>query len=218
MQQNVLYTSNVSKIFLVYVDGKKFRRKEEVKIHYIDNKNCYFAGQTLINFTKPKWRTKTDIIVYTPDGVYSAQVIIRDTEISLNNIFYKVDIPKSWKFTQLRSGSRKKVKLPVKIKFNDGLEIEDETFDLSVGGFSIISNQNLSTVNTRFNCDCQIKFPENMTKNFPNGLLETSAKYVRSKTITDSYEMEGHKLLCFRFINLSSECTMLLKHFLLHKE
>lgn len=184
----------------------------------MDNKSCYFVGPTIMNFTKPKWRAKTDIIVYTPDGVYSANVIIRETDFSLNNIFYKVDIPKTWKFIQLRTGSRKQISLPIKIKFNDGLEIEGKTFDLSIGGFSFISNQNLSTVHTRFGCNCQIQFPQDTTINFPNGLLETDAKYVRSKAIVDSYELEGHKLLCFKFVNLSPDYTMILKHFLLKME
>lgn len=218
MQQNILKTSNVSKIYLVFIDGKNYRRKEEVKVRYMDNKSCYFVGPTVINFAKPKWRAKTDIIVYTPDGVYSANVIIRDTDFSLSNIFYKVDIPKTWKFTQLRAGSRKKVNLPIKIKFNDGLEIEGETHDLSIGGFSFISNQNLSTVHTRFNCNCQIQFPQDATINFPDGLLKTDAKYVRSKTIVDSYELEGYKYLCFKFVNLSPDYTMILKHFLLKIE
>lgn len=218
MQQNILKTSNVTKIYLIFVDGKNHRRKEEVRVRYMDNKSCYFVGSTIINFTKPRWRAKTDIIVYTPDGVYSANVIIRDTDFSLNNIFYKVDIPKTWKFTQLRAGSRKEVKLPLKVKFNDGLEIEGETLDLSVGGFSFISNQNLSTLHTRFACNCQIQFPNDTLLNFPDGLLETEAKYVRSKAIVDDYEMEGYKILCFKFLNLSPDYTMILKNFLMKIE
>ena len=89
MQKNILKTSDVTKIYLNFTDGKNHRRREEVKLRYIDNKSCYFVGPTIINFTKPKWRAKTDIIVYTPDGVYSANVIIRETNFSLNNIFYR---------------------------------------------------------------------------------------------------------------------------------
>lgn len=218
MQKNILKTSDVTKIYLNFTDGKNHRRREEVKLRYIDNKSCYFVGPTIINFTKPKWRAKTDIIVYTPDGVYSANVIIRETNFSLNNIFYKVDIPKTWKFTQLRVGSRKNVKLPLKLKFNDGLELEAETLDLSVGGFSFITNQDLSTVHTRFACNCKMFFPKDMTINFPDGILEVDAKYVRQKNITDNYDLEGHKIVSFKFLELSPDYTMILKNFLMKIE
>ena len=218
MQQNILKASNVTKIYLTYVDGKNYRKKEEVKLRYIDNKSCYFVGPTIINFNKPRWRTKTDIVVYTPDGVYTATVILRDAEFNLNNIYYKVDVPKTWKYTQLRAGSRKEVKLPLKLKFNDGLEIDGETLDLSVGGFSFVSRQELSTVHMRFACNCQMFFPKDMTINFPDGILEVDAKYVRSKAITDNYELEGHKVLSFKFLNLTTDYEMIIKNFLMKIE
>jgi len=218
MQQNILKASNVTKIFLKFVDGKKCNRKEAVKLRYMDSKSCYFAGQTIINFAKPKWRAKAEIIVYTPDGVYSAVVIMRETDFSLNNILYKVDIPKIWKFTQLRAGSRKKVSLPISIKFNDGLEIKNETFDLSIGGFSILSNQELTTIHTRFACTCRIQFPNDAIINFPEGILETDAMYVRQKPIKDNYELRDYKMLCFRFKKLSADDTMIIKNFLMKIE
>lgn len=218
MDKNILKASDVTKIYLTFVDGKNYRRKEEVRVRYLDSKSCYFAGSTPINFTKPKWRTKADIIVYTPDGVYTATVIIRDTEYSLNNIFYKLDIPKTWKFKQLRSGSRKKVSLPLTIKFNDGLEISGETYDLSVGGFSFISSENLSTIHTRFACNCKIQFPTGLTINFPDGLLNTDSLYVRQKALSEGYGLENKKLLCFKFLSLSPDYQMILKNFLMKIE
>ena len=218
MQENILKTSNVTKIFLNYVDGGKFNRKEEVKLRYMDSKHCYFIGSIPRGFNKPKWRAKADVVVYTPDGIYTATVIIRDSEYSLNNIFYKVDIPKSWKFTQLRSGSRKQVELPLVLKFNDGLEIEAKTFDLAVGGFSFIGAQELSTVHTRFACNCQIQFPKDLILNFPDGLLQTDAKYVRQKAIKEGYNVDENKLLCFKFLNLSPDNMMILKNYLMKIE
>lgn len=218
MQENILKTSNVTKIFLNYVDGSKFNRKEEVKLRYMDSKNCYFIGSIPTGFNKPRWRAKADIVVYTPDGIYSATVIIRDTEYSLNNIFYKVDIPKSWKFTQLRAGSRKQVALPVKLIFNDGLEIDAQTYDLSVGGFSFVGAYEFSTVQTRFACACKIQFPADGVINFPDGLLQTDAKFVRQKIQKTGYNIEEDKLLCFKFINLSADDKMILKNFLMKIE
>jgi hypothetical protein len=46
-------------------------------------------------------------------------------------------LPKIWNFKQLRSGSRKLVELPVKIKFSDNVEISTVTYDIAIGGISI---------------------------------------------------------------------------------
>lgn len=218
MQQNILKTSNVTKIFLCYDDGKGYKRKEQVKVRYMDGKHCYFAGSLIPNFNKPRWRAKANIVVYTPDGIYSTTVIIRDTQFSLNDILYKVDSPKTWKFTQLRSGSRKQVALPLKLKFNDGLEIETETYDLAVGGFSFVGNHELTTVQTRFACNCKIQFPKDTIINFPDGLLETDAKYVRQKLFNEGYGFEDKKLLCFKFMNLNPNDLMILKNYLMKIE
>ena len=215
MQQNILKASNVTKIFLKYTDGKGYDRKEAVKLRYMDNKSCYFVGHVLANFTKPKWRAKAEIVIYTSDGIYSAVVILREVQFSLSNIMYKLDIPKSWKFTQLRSGTRKIFALPVRIKFNDELELSGETYDISVGGFSIISQQELSTIHTRFACTCSIQFPKDAIINFPDGILETDSMFVRQKSLKEGYDMEGQKLLCFKFKNLSPDNVMILKNFLM---
>ena len=218
MQQNILKTSNITKIYLNYVDGKNYKRKEPVSVRYMDDKSCYFVGSTILNFSKPKWRTKAEIVVYTPDGIYNAVVIIRDVDFSLNNLFYKVDIPKTWNFVQLRKGTRKLVNLPVKLKFNDGVEISGETYDLSVGGFSLISETNLNTLQTRFACNCKIQFPNDLVMNFPDGILEVDSMYVRQKNLADSYATENQKLLCFKFLNLSADYNMIIKNFLMKIE
>ena len=49
MQQNILKTSDITKIFLSFNDGKNYRRKEAVTVRYMDNKHCYFAGDIPIN-------------------------------------------------------------------------------------------------------------------------------------------------------------------------
>ena len=218
MQQNILKASNVTKIFMIYNDGKNIRRKELVNIRYMDNNHCYFVGSTIANYSKPKWRAKTDIIVYTPDGIYSANVIIRDTTFTLQELMYKVDIPKTWKFTQLRGGTRKKIKLPVTINFTDGSEINTTTYDIAIGGFSILSKQDLSTVQIKFPCSCNIKFPNDTLINFPDGTLETATKYIRQKPILDDFELKDHKLFCFKFTNLNPNESMILKNFLMKIE
>ena len=217
MQQDILKNSNFNKIYFCYVDGKNIQRKITVTIKYMDTKSCYFVGEIPVNFTKPKWRTKAEIIVYTTNGKYSTTLIIRDTNFSLQEVVYKVDLPKAWSFSQLRAGTRKKLELPVKIKFNDGLEIEAKTFDVSVGGFSIITKENLSTIHTRFASNCKILFPNDSTLNFPDDILESDCIYVRMKN-NINMEFSGSandKLICFKFLKLSSEKLLILKKFLM---
>ena len=218
MQENILRSSNVTKIFLVYQDGKKLKRRELVKVRYLESKYCYLAGEPILNFKKPGWRAKADIVVYTSDGVYSANVIIRDVNFSLREMLYKLDLPKTWKYTQLRSGSRKVISLPIKITFTDNTIVEIETYDLSIGGFSVLVNQELNTVQTRFPCGCQINFPKESIMNFPDGILDTAARYVRQKAITDDYDLRDHKKYCFKFTGLTPDQQMILKAFLLKLE
>jgi len=218
MTHKILKNPNILKIFLIFQDGKNNKRKESVKIKYIDEKHCYFTGESIQNFSKPKWRAKADIIIYTPNGTYSANVIIRDTSFSLKEMMYKLDIPKEWKHTQLRAGSRKAILLPIVITFSDDTEIQTETFDISVSGFSILDKQVLNSIQTRFPCSCSIQFPVSTIINFPEGILTTSAKYIREKPIIDNFELRDHKQLCFKFTALSPEESLILKNFLMSIE
>ena len=136
----------------------------------------------------------------------------------MNNIFYKVDIPKNWKYTQLRKGTRKFVELPLNLKFNDGVELSGETYDLSVGGFSFNSIHDLSTVQKRFACNCKIKFPNEGIINFPDGELEVDAIFVRQKPILDDYDLRDHRRISFKFLNLSPDYELILKNFLMKIE
>ncbi|MBE7704001.1 MAG: PilZ domain-containing protein [Cyanobacteria bacterium SIG28] len=215
MERNILNDSDITKIYLVFVDGNGIKRKEPVKLRYMEKKNSFFAGQQLTNFKKPRWRTKADIIVYTSEGIYSANVIMHDTTYALQEIMYNLDTPKTWNFKQLRAGTRKKINLPVKITFSDGLEIESETLDLSVGGFSMLSNTKLGTIHRRFNHRCTIQFSKNDYIYFPNCVLEAEIKFAREKVIREDYELEGYSLYGFKFVNLNSNTIMNLKGYLI---
>ena len=215
MQQNILKTSEISKIYFNFVDGKGIKRKELVTVRYMDKNSCYFKGQLIANFNKPRWRAKADVIVYTSEGIYYTQQIIRDVTFSLNEILYKIDLPKTWNFKQLRAGSRKKVSLPVRVVFADEVCIDSETLDLSVGGFAFESGKNLTTVQKNFPAKCTIEFPNDAIINFPDSKLETEIKYVRQKEITDEYDKEGWHIYSFKFTKLSPDENMILKNFLL---
>lgn len=215
MQQNILKNSDITKIYFAYTDGKKNNRKENVQIRYMDTKSCYFVGPSIPNFSKPGWRAKAKIIVYTPEGVYQSEVIIRDITFTFQELMYKIDIPKIWSFKQLRTGTRKQVELPVKIKFSDGAEIETNTYDIAIGGVAIKSDKNLTTVHKSFPVECIISFPNDGYINFPDGKLIASAKYVRTKTeqIDELGNLEVYHI--FKFMSISADQSLILKNYLL---
>ena len=216
MQKDILRHPNIKKIVLKYTDGKNIVRVEEVVLRFIDKKTCLFVGRILLNFAKPRWRARAVVSVYTPEGIYKSEVIIRGVEYSFSDITYELDIPKDWEFGQLRAGIRKLIKLPVNLKFNDGLEINSETVDLSIGGFSLVTSQQLSSLHTRFECNCKIVFSSELKTNFPNGVLESNAMFVRERFIKDDNdELKNLRVLCFKFKNLSPDKVLILKNFLM---
>lgn len=214
MQENILRTAKIAKIFLDFDDGNKIHRKEEVILRSMDSKFCVFAGPAPSNFKKPGWFAKANIIVYSPNGIYKATTSIKDTNIALNNITYRLELPKNWDFKQLRAGVRKRVNSPVKIKFNDGMEIESTTYDLSIGGFSFEGFYDLSTIHTRFACNCKITFPKDVKINFPNGILNVNSLFVRKKPVLTEFGMSGENLYCFKFLNISEADSNAIKDFL----
>ena len=50
MEKNILKTSDVSKIYLKFTDGKNHQRKELVTVRYMDDKHYYFNGRVPTNF------------------------------------------------------------------------------------------------------------------------------------------------------------------------
>ena len=215
MNKNILSNSATNKIYLVFEDGNGLGRKELVELRYMEEKSSFFVGSTLANFKKPKWKAEANIIIYTPEGIYIAKTTIQDTTYTMSDISYHLDTPKSWEFKQLRAGTRKRINLPVKISFSDGLEIESETLDLSVSGFSIMSNTNLSTVHKRFNHRCSIQFTNNDCMYFPNCNINTEVKFVREKSIKDNFEFKNYSIYCFKFVELDPETFANLKQYLM---
>lgn len=218
MQDNILKAVKIVKVFLDFNDGKGIHRREEVILRYMDNSQCVFAGPAPANFKKPGWFAKANIVIYSPQGIYRSIAAIKDTNVTLNNVTYKLELPKKWEHKQLRSSIRKKINSPVKIKFGDGMEIESTTYDLSIGGFSFEGFYDLSTVQTRFACNCRITFPKDVKINFPNGVLNVNALFVRQKPVITEYGMQGENLYCFKFLNISEPDATAIKNFLAAEE
>lgn len=212
MQQNILRESNITKIYLIYVDNGS-RKKISVNLRFMDNKECYFSGSTQPNFVKPKKKIPAELHVFTSDGVYKTKVTLIDTNMSLREIVYEVSIPKNWDFIQLRKSSRKVVELPVNIKFNDGYEINIKTYDLSLGGISFFMKDSLSSIYKKVSGILTLELPKDNIINFPDGKMTVETKFVREKDLIE--EHYGEHFYIFKFVGLPPEAEMILKNFLI---
>lgn len=213
MQHNILRDTEVTKIYLVYLDSNSVKRKESVKLRFMDNNECYFAGVMPVNFVKPKKKTSAELIVYTEDGVYKSNVVIKESNLSLRDIIYTVSIPQKWDFIQCRNSSRKKVQLPLVIKFNDDFIITAQTEDLSLGGISFFSNQNVSSIYKKISGILTLEFPQDLIINFPDSRLVVETKFVREKLNVENHY--GEVLYVYKFLSLNSDEQMILKNFLM---
>ena len=145
MQENILSDSLVTHIFLSYMEAGK-KQVVRVKLRFIDTRQAYFSAPPPINFVKPKRKTPAEIKVFTVDGVYKTDIFINDTQVNLTEVLFEVSVPKLWEYVQQRSSSRNRVSLPVKIKYNDGFEIETATFDIALGGIAFYSRDAISSI------------------------------------------------------------------------
>lgn len=212
MQHNILRDSNITKIYLIYVhNGAK--KKETVKLRFMDNKECYFAAPTPVQFDKPKKKIPAELNVFTSDGIYKTKITLLDTNVSLQEILYEVSIPKIWDFIQLRNSSRKLVALPVNIKFNDGFTINATTYDLSLGGISYYTKDSLSSIYKKISGILTLELPKETLINFPDGKMTVETKFVREKPGDE--EHFGEQLVIFKFIGVTPENEMILKNFLI---
>ena len=213
MQQNILRESNITKIFLIYMNNGS-RKREDVTLRFMDNKECYFSSNTSFQaFNKPKKKTPAEINVFTPDGVYKTTVTIVDTNVSLTEILYQVSIPKTWDFIQMRASTRKRIELPIEIKFNDGFNIEAVSYDLSLGGVSFYCKEPLSSIYKKITGILTLKLPQNTIIDFPEGAMTVETKFVREKPGAEGHY--GQQLLIFKFLNIPAEEQIVLKNFLI---
>ncbi len=212
MQHNILRDSNITKIYLIYVENGS-KKRFQVSLRFIDQKECYFATSTPVGFSKPKRKTPAEIKVYTQDGIYETEVSLLESQTSLREVLFEVSIPKNWKFTQLRQSSRKLVSLPFSIKYNDGFVIENQTYDLSLGGISFLSDKPIQSIYKKISCIVTIEMPKENIINFPDGKLVAEAKYCRE--IFDVEQFDEKTFYAFKFVNLSAEDAEILKSYLL---
>lgn len=213
MQADILKKSNILKILFIYTDGKKIERKEKVTIKLLDKKSCYFEGLTIANYSKPRWRARVKLMVYTTEGIYYTEEIIRDVTFTFQNLIYKIDLPKEWKYKQLRASSRQNIELPVKIIFNDDFELETSTYDISIGGFSFKTNEDLTSVQKSFQAECFIDFTKTDFSEFPENKFSSPLKYVRTKILETGFMDDFKYCHVFKFYNISPQNKLIYRNY-----
>lgn len=216
MRENILRETTITKIFLNYITDNGAKKKDLVSLKFMDSRECYFSAAVPANIQKPKRRSQAEIVVYTSDGVYKTTVTVNDANFSLSEIIYQTTVPQKWDFVQLRSSSRKHIFLKGNLKFNDGFEINFDTYDLAIGGLAFLSDDRVSSIYQRFTCILTLEFPSHLIMNFPDKKLITEAKIVREK---ENVEGEFGKILYgVKFIKLTSDESLILKNYLLSVE
>ena len=211
MQHNILRESNVTKIYLIYVDNGA-RKRVQVNLRFMDSKEAYFATPLPTGFKKPKRKIPAELKVYTTDGIYQSKITLMDSNVSLSEVLYEVTVPLKWDFTQMRSSSRKEIELPLKIVYNDGFAIETTTHDVSLGGVSFVFNKQISSIYKKISSILTLELPKTAIINFPDGKLTVEAKFVR-ETVTENFDTF---IYSYKFCGLKLEDEEVLKNFLLH--
>lgn len=211
MTLDVLTLPNIERICIKYNDGKGQPVKVNVVLNHIDDKYCFLSTKLSVNFSKPRWWAPVEIFIYTSSGVYQGKAKIRAVNVLLKKINYKIDIPKTWEYSQFRKGDRKKCAFPIKIKFVDDTVIETTIREINLAGFAILSDTNFTTVQKKFSASCEIQM-----KKDGQGVetLIQDVIYVREKDEKDEEYYGTIHLACFKFVNVSDKNTMILRNYI----
>ena len=212
MQQNILKSYNLSSIYLVYKDA--VRHKFLVKLRFIDVNDCYFSTELPPNFIKPKKHTVAELVAYTMDGVYKTQVKINDSSISLDEAVFTVSIPNNWEFIQLRNSTRKRYPLPLILRFNDGFELECQSYDISTGGISFVTAKPIANIYTKVNGSVSFVLPQLKYLPNENNKIVSDVKFLRMLNTEDAPE----NCYVYKFLNISQMDVDRIKMFLISIE
>lgn len=214
MQENILRDSLVTHIFLSYMEAGK-KQVVRVKLRFIDTRQAYFSAQPPINFVKPKRKTPAEIKVFTVDGVYKTDIFINDTQVNLTEVLFEVSVPKLWEYVQQRSSSRNRVSLPVKIKYNDGFEIETATFDIALGGIAFYSRDAISSIYKKLPAVLTMELPKSMWIKNPDCKIVVETCFVRERIEEEDEEHFHQFLYSYKFVNLPKDAENTLRELLL---
>ena len=202
MQENILRDSLVTHIFLSYMEAGK-KQVVRVKLRFIDTRQAYFSAPPPINFVK--LQNKINI----------TDIFINDTQVNLTEVLFEVSVPKLWEYVQQRSSSRNRVSLPVKIKYNDGFEIETATFDIALGGIAFYSRDAISSIYKKLPAVLTMELPKSMWIKNPDCKIVVETCFVRERIEEEDEEHFHQFLYSYKFVNLPKDAENTLRELLL---
>lgn len=211
MQTNILKSSDVNSIFLVYTE-KYSRKKFQATLRFLDTKECYLSTAVPIGFEKPKRKQDAEIVAYTEDGVYKTSVKIMDTSYNNQEVMFITQLPSEWKYTQMRQSTRKKVKAPLKISFNDNFTINAETYDISLGGASFYTESEIPELYKKIPGIIKIELPSNSYVDISSTNIFAETKFLR---MHNNKKKPDDKRYVYSFINLDDAQYLSLKNYII---
>ena len=195
MPSKIFEINEIKDAYIKYaVDSRRYILK--VQLQYQDEKKILLETKNNLKTVVPKNTTVT-IIIHTTSGVFNATVKVLDIQYSINTLTYVVSSPSNWKYIQLRTSTRTKVNIPIKITFNDNFNINEVTYDISLNGVSFYSQTKLN--------DVYKKITGSVTLQLSDGnLISSNVKYIRDVQYIEEYDGTTKYLYVFRFIDINT--------------
>ena len=206
VQQDLLTKAEVQEIFLIFIDRKGGQKRTAVKFKFADKSSVYLSLELTPDFIKPKKGIPAELQVFAPSGIYRASVILKDTETTSREVFYVISQPKEYRVEQRRKSARIVCEAPFSIKY-DEFEIKALSYDLSLGGVAFYYNEGIPDIYKRFPVELTLYLPEDEMNGIYDSPISCQARFVRGK----------EKFFAYEFLNLNSECRLILKNWLLNK-
>ena len=211
MQRNILRSSDVTSIYLIYSENYS-RKRLSTRISFLDTKECYLASDIPNLFKKPKKNQEAEIVAYTEDGVYKANVKIKDCVMSGNEILYITQLPSTWNYLQLRQSSRKKVEADFCIDFNDGYKINSQIYDISLGGISFYASEPILDVYTKVSGVISFELPSNSYVDIASLPIKVETRFSRWHKNRNNINDQRY---VYKFLNMPPELQSDLKKYLI---
>lgn len=204
----ILKSDKVKKIYLVYKNDLGLKTKVKVQVRYMDFNSCFFATEMPAGFKKPKSNLPVEIQVYTAKGVYIANVLLKDTVMSLNELLYEVSSPKNWVLKNMRIVDRKILDLKLLIQYEDGFSLEVNSYDVSEKGISFVTEKRLPSIYKKMSCKLMLILPADYEKNTEEVAIAFDG--LCSREANNNFQ---DNLYAYKFINAMNNDVLILKKY-----
>jgi len=208
MEKNILKNKDILDVYLIYADGEKKLIESKANIQFVDEENntCYLISSLPLNMSKPKFKCNVKVVVYTKSGIYKSETKISDMSLSVANVVYNIDIPKHWKYVQMRYSERISIDAPIEITYNDGYKITGRITELSITGFSFVSEIMIPELYTKLRGIGSI----NLTGKNDSNIISDEVKFVRK--VETEINTDRLNYYVYKFMNISDRNSFIIRN------